>query len=139
MSCLILTSCKLFKLSTSNLSIIFGENVQVLAKIEMDLSIWMRAINNSKHRHAIRLTSSWRRPLSYRNQSIDLRSKSMDWFLYDNGPRHERVKIWRFGFYFSNQVGNCRKSQNLFLWLHIKESSLLYCCKFLVIVITGIV
>ena len=28
----------------------------------------------------------------YRKQSIDLRSKSMDWLLYDNGPRHERVK-----------------------------------------------
>ena len=25
------------------------------------------------------------KPLSYRNQSIDLQSKSMDWFLYDNG------------------------------------------------------
>ena len=37
------------------------------------------------------LTISWRRPLSYRNQSIDFRSKSMDWFLYDNGLRHERV------------------------------------------------
>ena len=36
------------------------------------------------------LTLSWRRPLSYRNQSIDLRSKSVDWFLYDNGLRHER-------------------------------------------------
>ena len=31
-------------------------------------------------------------PSSYRNQSIDLQSKSMDWFLYDNGLRHERVK-----------------------------------------------
>ena len=38
------------------------------------------------------LTLSWRRPLSYRNQSIDLQSKWMDWFLYDNGLRHERVK-----------------------------------------------
>ena len=38
-----------------------------------------------------RLTLSWRRPLSYRNQSINLRSKSMNWFLYDNGLRHERV------------------------------------------------
>ena len=38
------------------------------------------------------LTLSWRRPLSYRNQSIDLLSKSMDW-LYDNGLCHERVKI----------------------------------------------
>ena len=37
------------------------------------------------------LTLSWRRPLSYRNQSIDLLRKSMDWFLYDNDLRHERV------------------------------------------------
>ena len=37
------------------------------------------------------LTLSWRRPLSYRNHPIDLQSKSMDWFLYDNGLRHERV------------------------------------------------
>ena len=36
------------------------------------------------------LTLSWWRPLSYRNQSIDLLCKSMDWFLYDNGLRHER-------------------------------------------------
>ena len=39
------------------------------------------------------LTLSWRRPLSYRNQSIDLLCKSMDWFLYDNSPRHERVNV----------------------------------------------
>ena len=38
------------------------------------------------------LTPSWRGPLSYRNQSIDLQSKSMDWFLYDNSLCHERVK-----------------------------------------------
>ena len=38
------------------------------------------------------LTLSRRRPLSYRNQSIDLLRKSMDWFLYDNGLRLERVK-----------------------------------------------
>ena len=31
-------------------------------------------------------------PLSYRNQSIDLPWKSMDWFLCDNGLRQERVK-----------------------------------------------
>ena len=39
------------------------------------------------------LTLSWWRPLSYRNQFIDLRSKSMDWFLYDNDLRDERVKV----------------------------------------------
>ena len=38
------------------------------------------------------LTRSRRRPLSYRNQSIDLLSKSMDWFLYNNGLRLERGK-----------------------------------------------
>ena len=39
------------------------------------------------------LTLLWRRPLSYRNQSIDLLRKSIDWFLYDNGLRHKRVKF----------------------------------------------
>ena len=38
------------------------------------------------------LTLSWRRPLSYRYQSIDLLRKSMNWFQYDNGLHHERVK-----------------------------------------------
>ena len=47
---------------------------------------------NYNPRNTSTLTLSWRRPLSYRNQSIDLRSKSIDWFLYDNGLRHERVK-----------------------------------------------
>ena len=42
------------------------------------------------------LTLSWRRPLSYRNQSIDLLRESMDWYLYDNGLRHERVSKTRF-------------------------------------------
>ena len=37
------------------------------------------------------LTLSGLRRLSYRNQSIDLLCKSMDWFLYDNDLRHERV------------------------------------------------
>ena len=38
------------------------------------------------------LILSRRTPISYRNQSIGLQSKSMDWFLYDIGLRHERVK-----------------------------------------------
>ena len=44
------------------------------------------------------LTLSWRRSLSYRNQSIDLQSKSMDWFLYDNGLRYERVNSEKIDF-----------------------------------------
>ena len=34
----------------------------------------------------------WQSSLSYRNQSIDLLYKSMDWFLYDKDIRHESVK-----------------------------------------------
>ena len=41
------------------------------------------------------LTLSWRKPLSYRNQSIDLLSKSMDWFLYGNGLRMRELKFIR--------------------------------------------
>ena len=39
------------------------------------------------------LTFSWRRPLSYRNQSTDLRCTSMDWVLYDRDLLHERVEV----------------------------------------------
>ena len=49
--------------------------------------------NHRKNQNIINsLTLSRRRPLSYRNQYIDLLRKSMDWFLYDNGLRLERVK-----------------------------------------------
>ena len=39
------------------------------------------------------LTLSRRRPISYRNQSIDLLCKSMNWFLYDIGRHCKRVKL----------------------------------------------
>ena len=38
------------------------------------------------------LTLSRRRFLSYRNQSIDLQFKLVDWFLYDRDVRRERVQ-----------------------------------------------
>ena len=47
-------------------------------------------------------TLSWRRSLSYRNQSIDLHRKSMDWFLYDRELRHERVT--NFNPYLSKNI-----------------------------------
>ena len=37
------------------------------------------------------VTLSLRRPLSYRNQSIDLLCNSMDWFLYNRNLRCNRV------------------------------------------------
>ena len=49
----------------------------------------LKVMKIRKSKYCVTLTLSWRRPLSYRNQSrkqsIDLQSKSMDWFLYDNG------------------------------------------------------
>ena len=71
------------------------------------------------------LALSWRRSLSYRNESIHLLCKSMDWFLYDRDLRHERVKgtIWTF----SNIVHERVKSnffadflQNSYLKIHKK-------------------
>ena len=53
------------------------------------------------------LTLSWWRPLSYRNQSTDLLRKSMDWFLYDNGLRHERVnKPWEMTYSVIFPIGS---------------------------------
>ena len=37
------------------------------------------------------LTLSWRRSVSYKNQSIDLLYILVNWFLYDRDLRHERV------------------------------------------------
>ena len=54
------------------------------------LKIKVKSVNNIINN--IVLTLSWSRTLSYRNQSIDLQSKSMDWFLYDIGLRHKSVK-----------------------------------------------
>ena len=51
-----------------------------------------KTFNSIQLRYFLCLTLSWRRLLSCTNQSIDLQSKSMDWFLYDNGLRLERVK-----------------------------------------------
>ena len=57
----------------------------------------------------LRLTLSGRRPLSYRNQSINLQSKSMKWFLYDDDLRHERVKL-KLRFHGNNLVSS--KTEN---------------------------
>ena len=65
-----------------------------IAFIRKNIFVCLFSVHNtislSHHEHA-RLTLSWRGPLSYRNQSIYSLCKSMDWFLYDNGLRDERV------------------------------------------------
>ena len=64
-------------------------NIMFFDRICAPKRVWYNAL---KRLTAISfLTLSWRRSISYRNQSIDLRSKSMDSFLYDISLRHERV------------------------------------------------
>ena len=41
------------------------------------------------------LKLSWRRSLSYRNQSTDFQSTSMDWFLYDRDLCYERINKFK--------------------------------------------
>ena len=54
------------------------------------------------------LTLSWRRSLSYKNQSIDLQSKSMDWFLYGRDLRLERVKKSKYKIILGECHFKCR-------------------------------
>ena len=62
---------------------IYQKSVKIGSIMKLLWSLLRRVVSN--------LTLSRQRPLTYRNQSIDLLNKSIDWFLYDNGLRHERV------------------------------------------------
>ena len=62
----------------------------ILIRFNLFFDIFKDYILNPLYLHSL-LTVSWRRPISYRNQSIDLLCKSMDWFLYDIGLRHGKL------------------------------------------------
>ena len=47
----------------------------------------------------LRLTLSWRRPISYR----------LDWFLYDIGLRHERVNRIMLGMFKTKRSSKCQR------------------------------
>ena len=53
---------------------------------------------------------SWRRSLSYRNQSIHLFCESMNWFLYDKNLLHERVNLNMYKWSFT--IKSCVLSWN---------------------------
>ena len=61
----------------------------------MNLLIDNRNSENGEiaQRDKIVLTLSRRTPISYRNQSINFQSKSMDWFLYDIDLSREIFKL----------------------------------------------
>ena len=71
------------------------------------------------------LTLSWRKPLWYRNQSIDLVLKSMDWFLYDNDLRHEKVKVVGVGEYQANIIWSVWMKIFFFskIWLLLEQTT----------------
>ena len=75
-------------ITCQRVTMVFVSNLGVLKITRKRTRISSEIINR-----ILFLTLSRRRPLSYGNQSIELRSKSMNWFLYDNGLRHEKVKI----------------------------------------------
>ena len=94
-------------------SIYLGKKIWILRQLNKLLWILRKYVFKNKINFC--LTLSWRRPILYRNQSIDLRSKSMDWFLYDIGLRHERDKKEKnvfvfytiFNFYFITHIIYC--------------------------------
>ena len=88
------------------------------------LIIW-----NNNFFSSVVLTLSWRKPLSYRNQSIDLLCKSMEWFLYDNGLRHERIKISVSG-YFKNYSVELKKARIFCEYLIFWVLGLIKCCRY---------
>ena len=71
-----------------------NKKIQQILSLSVFVFLYLSSIKQlpiNRQKFSCHLTLLWRRPLSYRNHSIDLRSKSMDWFLYDNGLRRERV------------------------------------------------
>ena len=80
---------------TFNLSLAFTAITPLQTSLQKILNPSVQKLNQTSWyliRKIIELTLSWRRSLSYRNQSIDLQSKSVDWFLHERGLRYERVK-----------------------------------------------
>ena len=68
-----------------------------------------------------KLTLSWRRCLSCRNQSIYLQSKSIDWFLYHGDLSHERVEEICSQSFLSNSLklyclGGRTNEKSLWVW-----------------------
>ena len=57
-------------------------------RISEKVMLWKLSLQEVEN-HPLGINSFITEVLSYRNQSIDLQSKLMDWFLYDKDLRHE--------------------------------------------------
>ena len=81
--------------------------------ISLDINNYFMFLLVKRTNIDINLTLSWGRFLLHRNQSIDMLSKSLDWFLYDRDLRHERVKE-------KYDYGKMESRINLLLLLEVK-------------------
>ena len=64
---------------------------RTVSQVKFENSHYPRLMVNAE----FSLTLLWRRSLSYRNQSIDLLCKLMDWFLYYRDLCYEKVNLFR--------------------------------------------
>ena len=64
------------------------------------LCVYERLVDSTLH------FFSWRRSLSYRNQSIDSLCKSIDWFLYDRDIRHPFLQTVFANFFLTKKFKN---------------------------------
>ena len=69
------------------------------------------------------LTILWRRSLSHRSQSIDMLSKSNDWFLYGRDFHHERVKVRLYVTTSSVSYNVCK---TLRFWISLLKHSICF-------------
>ena len=67
-------------------------NRKMFAELPSTSSKSLTTVNSKFIFHGQTLTLSCRRSLLYKNQSIYLQSKSIDWFVYYGDLRHERIK-----------------------------------------------
>ena len=74
--------------------------------------------------HWVIILTHWRRFLSYRNQSDDLQSKSVDWFLYDRNILHERLNcccMQRFIYHTHPRSHPCSLLNKSWAWCQTKK------------------
>ena len=85
---------------------------------------WRRSLSNKNQ--FIDLLC-WRRSLLNRKQFIDLPSKSMDWFLYDKGLRHERGKALFTHLHQKSVLTSCKAEFDFLvvfsIWIFFREYS----------------
>ena len=136
---------KIWKPSVSTISeIILAPNQnsltldQILAGCSCKVCFYKKLCISNKGKRWFTIDCSWKfvqcfnsfitKSLSYRNQSIGLQKKSINWFLYDRALRHERVKgTWLGTRLYKTRRTNRRRAQkpgeirrNLSQWKVIK-------------------